>query len=374
MKKLALLLFMTSFISCKSPESKKAIIEKDTFGVLENGTVIDRYTLTNSRGMRVQIITYGGIITSVEVPNSNGQFEDVVLGYDNIEDYESNNPYFGALIGRFGNRISNGNFKIGDEEYFLAKNDGKNHLHGGEKGFDKVVWTGDSEIVDGNSKLKLTYLSPDMEEGYPGNLFVEVTYILTQENSIEIEYKATTDKATIINLTQHTYFNLSSDESILDHELFINADSYLPVDETLIPTGEIINVIDTPFDFTKSKTIGQDINLKNDQLDIGLGYDHCWVLNDKEMNMKTAAILSEFSSGIVLEIKTNEPAIQFYSGNFLNGSHPKKSSDDFYGFRSGLCLETQHFPNSPNQKNFPSVVLNPEDVYESKTIFKFSTK
>lgn len=375
MKKIAfILLIMTAVISCKNSETKKSIIEKDQFGTTKDGQQVDRYTLTNARGMRVQVITYGGIITSLEVPDRDGHFQDVVLGYDNLSEYEENNPYFGALIGRFGNRIADGKFTLEDKEYSLIQNDGKNHLHGGNKGYDKVVWGAKGTLVNGEAVLKLTYLSTDMEEGYPGNLSIEVTYTLTQENELKVDYKAATDKTTIVNLTQHSYFNLSGGEDILSHELFINADGYLPVDETLIPTGEIAAVKGTPFDFTTAKLIGADIEVENEQLNRGLGFDHCWVLNDQNSGMRTAAILSEASTGRVLKITTNEPAIQFYSGNFLDGTHPIKSSDSFYGHRSGLCLETQHYPDSPNQESFPSVVLKPSETYQSKTVFAFSAK
>lgn len=375
MKKIAfILLIMTAVISCKNSETKKSIIEKDQFGITKDGQQVDRYTLTNARGMRVQVITYGGIITSLEVPDREGHFQDVVLGYDNLSDYEENNPFFGALIGRFGNRIADGKFTLEDKEYTLAQNDGKNHLHGGVKGYDKVVWGAEGTLVNGEAVLKLTYLSPDMEEGYPGNLSVEVTYTLTQQNALKVDYKAITDKTTIVNLTQHSYFNLSGGEDILSHELYINADGYLPVDETLIPTGEIAEVKGTPFDFTSAKVIGKDINQDDTQLKRGLGFDHCWVLNDQNTGMRIAAILSESTTGRVLEISTDEPAIQFYSGNFLNGTHPIKYSDSFYGHRSGLCLETQHYPDSPNQEAFPSVVLKPGETYQTQTVFTFSTK
>lgn len=375
MKKLAFILFiMTAVISCKEANTKKSIIEKDEFGITNDGVQIDRYTLTNARGMRVQVITYGGIITSLEVPDRNGNFQDVVLGYDNLSDYENNNPYFGALIGRFGNRIADGTFTLEGEVYKLAQNDGKNHLHGGNKGFDKVIWSANGKIINGEAVLKLTYLSKDMEEGYPGNLSVEVTYTLTQDNELEVGYKATTDKTTIVNLTQHSYFNLSGGDDILSHELMINADAYLPVDETLIPTGELRAVSGTPFDFSVAKAIGKDIAHDNTQLERGLGYDHCWVLNDQNNGMRTAAVLFDKSSGRVMEITTDEPAIQFYSGNFLDGTHPVKNSDSFYGHRSGLCLETQHYPDSPNQESFPSVILNPEETYSTQTVFKFTVK
>lgn len=373
-KTLFILLIMSILISCQEAETKKSFLEKDLFGVTQDGVEIDRYTLTNARGMRLQVITYGGIITSLEVPDRQGNFQDVVLGYDQLIDYEQKNPFFGALIGRFGNRIANGKFTLEGVAYTLAQNDGKNHLHGGEKGFDKVVWSADGKLIDGEAVLKLTYLSKDMEEGYPGNLSVEVTYTLSQDNALKVTYNAVTDKPTIVNLTQHSYFNLSGKTDILDHNLTLNADTFLAVDETLIPTGELKAVSGTPFDFRTAKAIGKDIGVDDIQLKRGLGYDHCWVLNNQDKGMRTAAILSDPDSGRVMEILTDQPGIQFYSGNFLDGTYSKKNSDSFYGYRSGLCLETQHYPDSPNQSSFPSVVLKPGETYSTQTLFKFSTQ
>jgi aldose 1-epimerase len=295
-----------------------------------------------------------------------------VLGYDSLSDYEKGSPYFGALIGRYGNRIADGTFTLDDQTYSLVQNDGKNHLHGGTKGFDKVVWDASSRIENGKAVLQLNYLSKDMEEGYPGNLNTEVTYTLSKANILEVSYRATTDKKTVLNLTQHAYFNLSGTADILNHELKLNAPHYLPVDEILIPTGEIASVAGTPFDFTSFKAIGRDIKKEDIQLERGLGYDHCWVLDDSNKGLRSAAILQEVNSGIQLEVFTDQPAIQFYSGNFLDGTNPIKQSDSFYNYRSGLCLETQHFPNSPNQASFPSTELSPGEVYRTKTQFKFT--
>jgi aldose 1-epimerase len=333
---------------------------------------VDRYTLSNAAGMQVEIITYGGIITSMKVPNAAGGLNDVVLGYDSLSDYEKGSPYFGALIGRYGNRIADGSFTLDDQTYTLVQNDGKNHLHGGTKGFDKVVWSADSKIEDNKAVLQLHYLSQDMEEGYPGNLHTEVVYTLTNDNMLEVAYKATTDKKTVVNLTQHAYFNLSGAKDILDHELRLQAPRYLPIDETLIPTGEIASVEGTPFDFTSFKTIGRDIETESLQLERGLGYDHCWVLDNPNKELQTAALLKEASSGIQMEVRTDQPAIQFYSGNFLDGTNPMKQSDSFYNYRSGLCLETQHYPNAPNEASFPSTVLSPGELYSTKTQFLFS--
>ena len=366
------MLSLVGFTCCKETQTNKMAINKDFFGKTKDGTAVDRYSLSNSAGMRVQIITYGGIITTMEVPDRNGIFQDVVLGYDKLSDYEESSPYFGALIGRFGNRIAEGKFRLEGKEYTLAQNDGENHLHGGTKGFDKVVWRAFEQIQKDEVSLKLIYLSKDMEEGYPGNLSVEVLYTLTQDNTLKIKYKAVTDQTTILNLTQHSYFNLSGTNSILDHELMLNADAYLPVDETLIPTGEIVNVAKTPFDFTKPKKIGREINDEDLQLKRGLGYDHCWVLNEPNIGLRLAAVLSDPKSGRQMEVFTDQPGIQFYSGNFLDGTNPKKNSDEYYPYRSGLCLETQHYPNAPNEASFPTVVLNPQEVFTSQTQFKFS--
>jgi len=368
----SLFILLIGFFSC-TPQNKKTIqIEKDSYGITQEGQEVDRYTLSNAAGMQVEIITYGGIITSMKVPNAAGGLNDVVLGYDSLSDYEKGSPYFGALIGRYGNRIADGSFTLDDQTYTLVQNDGKNHLHGGTKGFDKVVWSADSKIEDNKAVLQLHYLSQDMEEGYPGNLHTEVVYTLTDDNMLEVAYKATTDKKTVVNLTQHAYFNLSGAKDILDHELRLQAPRYLPIDETLIPTGEIASVEGTPFDFTSFKTIGRDIETESLQLERGLGYDHCWVLDNPNKELQTAALLKEASSGIQMEVRTDQPAIQFYSGNFLDGTNPMKQSDSFYNYRSGLCLETQHYPNAPNEASFPSTVLSPGEVYSTKTQFLFS--
>ena len=360
----------------KEPMDKaKLAINKSEFGKIDDTTSIEQYTLKNTNGVEVNIITYGGRITSLKVPNKNGDFENVVLGFNNIEDYQKDNPFFGALIGRFGNRIANGKFTLEGNEYTLATNNGKNHLHGGVKGFDSVVWI--AEPIEGteDSSLKLTYLSKDGEEGYPGNLKVTVIYTLTSDNALEVSYQATTDKATIINLTQHAYFNLTGDfsKNILNHDIVLNADAFLPVDETLIPTGEIRDVKGTPFDFTSAKKIGKDINVDNKQLKLGGGYDHCWVLNGEKGTMRLVASAYDEISGRVMEVFSEEPGIQLYTGNFLNGTLPIPNGGT-YGFRTGFCLETQHYPNSPNQNKFPSVTLNPEEIYSTKTTFKFSLK
>jgi len=352
-----------------------ATIEKTTFGTTPEGESVDKYKLKNQKGMEVEVITYGGIITSLKVPNKDNVYEDVVLGYDSLAQYTKSSPYFGAIIGRYGNRIAKGKFTIDGTEYKLANNDGPNHLHGGVKGFDKVVWTAVAINGDSTASLKLTYLSKDMEEGYPGNLNTVVTYTLTNDNVLEVLYEATTDKKTIVNLTQHSYFNLSANfsKTILDHEISIYANQFIPVDATLIPTGKLADVKNTPFDFREAKMIGKDIEAKDDQLKKGQGYDHCWVLNNQNEGFKLAASAYHPESGRLLEIYSDEPGIQFYTGNFLDGTLPSKTGGT-YAHRTGFCLETQHYPNSPNQNDFPSTVLNPGEKYTSKTSFKFSVK
>ena len=350
-------------------------IEKKQFGTTQEGQNVDQYLLKNKSGMQISIITYGGIITSWTAADKNGDYKDIVLGYNTLEEYETETPYFGALIGRYGNRIAKGRFSLNDTTYALAINNGVNHLHGGLKGFDKVVWEAETMSSATEASLVLKYLSEDMEEGYPGNLATTVTYTLNDNDELEVKYEASTDKTTIVNLTQHSYFNLSADfnQTVLDHELIINADAFIPVDETLIPLGNLSDVSQTPFDFRASKRIGQHIDEENAQLINGLGYDHCWALNDQDKGMRFAASAYEPVSGRLLEVFTDEPGIQFYSGNFLDGSLPSKTGG-VYEQRTGFCLETQHYPDSPNQEDFLSVVLQPDEKYESTTTFKLSVK
>tara|TARA_B100001063_G_scaffold50895_1_gene44967 strand:- start:3039 stop:4106 length:1068 start_codon:yes stop_codon:yes gene_type:complete len=354
---------------------KAITISKSDYGKTPGGISVEQYILKNKKGMKIAIITYGGIITSWTAPNKNGIYQDIVLGYNSLDEYIKSTPYFGAIIGRYGNRIANGKFTLEGIEYTLAQNDGPNNLHGGIKGFDKVVWNAVEVISDTSIGLKLTYHSKDMEEGFPGNLETVVTYTLSEDNTLEVLYEATTDKKTIINLTQHSYFNLSGDfnKTILNHEITIDADTYIPVDETLIPTGELATVAGTPFDFRKPKTMALEINADNDQLKKGGGYDHCWVLNDQDEGMRLNATAYHPETGRLLEVFSNEPGIQLYSGNFLVETLPSKNGGT-YAYRSGFCLETQHYPDSPNQNNFPSVVLSPGEKYSSKTSFKFSVK
>lgn len=361
-------------------EQENMKVIKTDFGSLEDGTPVDLYTLSNENGVEIKITNYGGTILSLKVPDKEGKLEDVVLGFDSIADYRSDvylqeGPYFGALIGRYGNRIANGKFTLDGVEYELATNNGPNHLHGGIQGFDKVVWEAEKLESEEGVGLKLHYVSEDGEEGYPGQLSVDVVYLLTPDNELEIDYKATTDKATIVNLTNHSYFNLTGNakRDILAHEVMINADKFVPVNETLIPTGELKEVEGTPFDFTEPTAVGKRINDKNEQLEYGKGYDHCWVLNGEKGEMKVAATVHEPNSGRFMEVFTTEPGIQFYTGNFLNGKLTGKNGVA-YQQRYGLCLETEHFPDSPNQPRFPSVELRPEETYQTKTTYKFSVK
>jgi aldose 1-epimerase len=376
MMSLALLNFQCKKNTTINTTSDQVSIEKSTFGTLPNGQQVDSYTLKNKKGMEVAIMTYGGIITSLKVPNKDGKSEEVVLGFNSLEQYTKPNPYFGALIGRYGNRIAKGKFTLDGKDYSLAINNEPNALHGGPEGFHRVVWTAvESKGGATAASLKLKYLSKDMEEGYPGNLTVFVTYTLHDDNSLEVSYEATTDKKTIVNLTQHSYFNLSADftKPILDHEITIDADKLVPVDATLIPTGDLTDVANTPFDFRKPKLIGKEIEAKDEQIKRGLGYDHCWVLNNQNKGNRFAASAYEPKSGRLLEVFTDQPGIQFYTGNFLDGTLPMREKG-VYAHRTGFCLETQHYPDSPNQKTFPSTVLNPGEQYKTKTTFKFSVK
>jgi aldose 1-epimerase len=355
-------------------QSKKNITV-NSFGKLPDGTAVSLYTLTNANGMTMTVMNYGGIITSLKAPDKNGVFEDVVLGYDSLAGYLKSSPYFGALIGRYGNRIAKGKFSLDGKEYTLAQNNNVNNLHGGPKGFDTRFWNIKEHDVDNGAALILSYVSKDMEEGFPGNLTVDVIYHLTDSNELKIDYKATTDKKTIVNLTQHSYFNLSGNTKtdILSHELMMNADQFVPVDETLIPTGKLKSVSETPFDFKTPTAIGSRIDKKDQQLRFGGGYDHCWVLNTKGDISKVAATVHDPSTGRVMSVYTTEPGLQFYSGNFLDGSITGKYNV-VYKHRYGFCLETEHFPDSPNQKDFPSVVLNPGQEYRTQTVYSFSTK
>ncbi|MCA1650140.1 MAG: galactose mutarotase [Acidobacteria bacterium] len=345
-------------------------VRSEAFGKTADGQQVELYTLTNANGIEVRAMTYGGIITSLKVPDRSGRMADVVLGFDTLDAYLKGHPYFGAIIGRYGNRIAKGRFTVGGRTYTLATNNGPNHLHGGNKGFDKVVWS--AAPVAGQSAVAFTRTSPDGEEGYPGNLTVRVTYTLTDKNELTVDYHATTDKATPVNLTHHSYFNLAGDGAgdILGHELTIHADRYTPVDATLIPTGAIAPVQRTPFDFRTPTAIGMRIDQPDEQLKNGKGYDHNWVLTRRGAGLQPAARLTDPASGRTLEVATTEPGMQFYAGNFLDGTLTGKGGH-VYKHRAGLCLETQHFPDSPNQPSFPSTILQPGLEYRSKTVFTF---
>ena len=364
--KLLLVLFVFVF-GCQ----RSSNVTVEDWGNLPDGKQVKLYTLKNQTGMTLKVSDYGGIITHLTAPDRHGAFADVVLGFDSLSNYIKSSPYFGALIGRYGNRIAKGKFILNDSTYTLETNNGINSLHGGIKGFDKAVWK--TEIVNNNEpSIKLTYLSKDGEEGFPGNLSVSVTYTLTHTNEVRIKYEATTDKPTIVNLTNHSYFNLNMvHEDVLSHVLTLNADSFVEVDSSLIPT-KIATVTNTPFDFRVSKPIGKDIrNFENDQVKKGGGYDHCWVLKKSATPLTLAAAVIERFSGRKMEVLTTEPGVQLYTGNFLNGISGKNGKT--YGKNSGFCLETQHYPDSPNQKSFPTVTLNPGQSYYSETIFRFST-
>ena len=342
------------------------------FGKLKNGENVYKYLLKNDK-CEVELITYGGIITSIKVPDLNGNLIDVALGFNDFDSYLEGHPYFGAIVGRYANRIDNGSFSIDDNDYSIPINNNGTSLHGGIKGFDKVNWNVVSYDSINHNSIKLNYLSKHMEEGYPGNLNTYVKYTLTEDNELVVEYQAETDKPTVLNLTQHTYFNLSGESSgdILDHNLLINADSFLPVNEKIIPTGEIISVENTPFDFRKIKKIGKDINIEDRQLKLGNGYDHCWVLNDYNKKSRKIGEVNSNKTKINMEIFSDLPGVQLYTGNFLDGSLNSKK-DLKYINRSGFCLETQFYPNSPNNQNFPSTKLEPGKIFYSKTSFKFS--
>jgi aldose 1-epimerase len=347
---------------------KKMSIEKQAFGKTADGKDVDLYTLTNANGLKTQITNYGGIVTTLHVPDRDGKLDDIVLGYETLDEYIANSPYFGALIGRCGNRIGKGKFSLEGVEYTLATNDGANHLHGGTKGFDKVVWDAEPLETPDGPAIKLTYLSADGEEGYPGNLKSTAIYTLTNDNELKVEYEAETDKTTVLNLTHHGYFNLAGHGSgdILSHELMLTADNYTPVDEGLIPTGEIRAVKGTPMDFTTPTAVGARIEK------VKGGYDHNYVLNNSDGSLALAASVYEPKTGRLMEISTTEPAIQFYSGNFLDGSNKGKGA--VYNKHNGFCLETQHYPDSPNKPEFPSIVLKPGEKYTHLTVHKFSAK
>ena len=374
------------FVGCKN-QSQKSVSEQElnksepssklnesTFR--GNHDSIQLFTIKNKNKLSATFTNYGQRLVELIIPDKNGDLADVVLGFYTLDGYLSaSENYFGSMVGRYGNRIAKGKFSIGTENYILATNNGENHLHGGAKGFNDEIW---KAVQVAENKLEFSRLSPHMEEGYPGNLNVKVTYTLTNENELLIEYAATTDKPTAVNLTHHSFFNLKGEGegTINNHILTINAAGFTPVNSTLIPTGVIDNVTGTPFDFTQPKGIGRDLNVENEQLKNGFGYDHNFVLNEVPKNQEGltfAARVEEPESGRVMEIYTNEPGLQFYGGNFLDGKTIGKSGKP-YDYRGAFCLETQHFPDSPNQPNFPNTILNPGEVYKSICIYKFSVK
>jgi aldose 1-epimerase len=359
-----------------APATKaSAAVTSAPFGTLPDGTAVEVYTLTNVNGIEVRAITYGGIIVSLKTPDRDGRLGDIVLGFETLAGYLGKSPYFGSLVGRYGNRIAKARFTLDGRTYQLAANDGPNHLHGGLKGFDKVVWAAKSFKDQRGVGVAFTRTSPDGEEGYPGALTSTITYTLTDRNQLRVMYESTTDTPTVLNLTQHSYFNLAGDGAgdILAHMMTIDAAQYTPVDATLIPTGELATVEGTPFDFRKPMAIGARINGDHEQLRRGRGYDHNFVLTRKGPGLSRAAHVHEPKSGRTLEVETTEPGVQFYTGNFLDGTLTGKSGH-VYAHRTGFCLETQHFPDSPNQPAFPSTVLRPGSTLRSETVFTFGVQ
>jgi len=371
-----LLVDMITIGSWPAKAEAKSTMKKQSFGKTSDGRPVDLYTLTNQKGMEVAITNFGGIVVSLKVPDRTGKFDDVVLGYDSLDGYLTNKAFFGALIGRYGNRIAHGKFTLNGQTYTLPKNDGDNTLHGGPEAFNKKLWTAKDVSSSKGQALELTYMSPDGEEGFPGNLNAKVVYTLNDQNELTIAYSATTDKDTVVNLTNHSYFNLAGQGTgdILRHELMIKGDHITAVDETLIPTGELRPVKGTPFDFTHATAIGARIDQDDPQLKLGKGYDHNWVLNDHGSRSPVlVAEAYEPKSGRVLQVLSTEPGVQFYSGNFLDGTIHGKGNK-LYNHRYGFCLETQHFPDSPNHPKFPSTTLKPGQTYSTTTVFKFSTR
>lgn len=359
--------------SSQDAKTMTPTVTEQPFGSLADGRAVRLFTLKNAQGIELDVTNYGGIITRLLTPDAKGHSADIVLGYDNLAQYLENNPYFGAIIGRYGNRIAGGTFALNGQTYQLAANDGANHLHGGVQGFDKKLWDAKAFAQDDAAVLVLSLLSPDGDQGYPGNLQVEVTYRLTNSNELQMTFAATTDKTTVVNLTQHSYFNLAGGGDILGHELTIPAAQMTPVGAGLIPTGQLQDVAGTPFDFRTAKAIGRDIQADDPQLKLGLGYDHNFVLkHTPDQHLLLAGRVLEPKSGRVLEVLTDDIAVQFYSGNFLDGT--LKGKGQTYGHRSGFCLEPQHFPDAPNQPQFASTVLEPGQQYQSRIVYRFSTQ
>ncbi|HKW32012.1 MAG TPA: aldose epimerase family protein [Candidatus Acidoferrum sp.] len=367
---------LMSTLAASGAAAKPGSTKKSSFGKSPDGEAVDLYTLTNKNGVEVGITTYGGSVVTFKVPDRNGKLGDIVLGFDSVDGYVNNTSYIGALIGRYGNRIGHAQFTLDGKTYTLAKNNGENTLHGGTKGFNKAVWTVKEIPTKDGQALELTYLSKDGEEGFPGNLHVRVVYTLEDSNALRIDYSATSDKDTVVNLTNHSYFNLAGPGSgdILGHVMMIDADKFTPVDSGLIPTGELRDVAGTPFDFRKPTEIGARVNSDEGQIKLGGGYDHNFVLNRMQgAPISLAARVVEPKTGRVMEVWTTEPGVQFYTGNFLDGSLKGKGGVS-YTKRSAFCLETQHFPDSPNKPEFPSTELKPGERYHTTTIYKFSTE
>ncbi len=348
-------------------------ITRRAFGVTNEGATIDCYTLTNSQNLTAEILTYGGTLMALRVPDRNGELDDVLLGFETLAPYLGEHPYFGVLVGRYANRIAGGRFELNGVAYQLARNNGPNHLHGGPNGFHRQIWKAQERAADDEPSLELTYLSRDGEEGYPGNLAVTVIYTLTEENEVRIDYTATTDADTVVNLTNHAYFNLAGTGTILDHELQLFASRFLPTDATSIPLGELRAVQGTPMDFTSPTAIGARIASDDEQIRHGQGYDHNWVLDKGDGVLGLAARLYERSTGRLMEVSTTQPGVQFYSGNLLDGSLTGKGGHNYVKY-NGLCLETQHFPDSPNQPQFPSTVLRAGERFHQTTIYSFATR
>ena len=369
---LALSLGLVGAAQAAAPASK---ITKEAFGKTTDSTPVDLYTLVNAKGSSVKITNFGGIVVAICVPDRDGKLGDVALGYDKLEDYLKATPYFGALIGRYGNRIAKGKFTLDGKEYTLAVNNGPNALHGGKLGFDKVVWKATPKVTRAGATLTLEYLSKDGEEGYPGNLNVKAVYTWTNKNELKLDFTATTDKDTIVNLTNHSYFNLAGAGSgdVLKHEVQINSTKLVPVDSTLIPTGELKPVAGTPFDFTTPHAIGERIGANDEQIKFGGGYDHCWALDKADGKLNVAAMVTEPTTGRVLEVLTTEPGLQFYTGNFLDGSNIGKGGKA-YQFRNAFCMEPEHYPDSPNKPQFPSCVLKPGQTYKHTMVYRFTVK
>ena len=376
LKILAVSLSAAALVGCthpSKPSQQQGQIIVKPFGQTKDGTAVSLYTLRNNKGAEAAICNYGGLVIFLKVPDRHGHLGDVVLGYDDLDGYLKDTPYFGALIGRYGNRIAKGKFTLEGKEYTLATNNGPNALHGGLKGFDKVVWEPRILASLEGPSLELKYVSKDGEEGYPGTLSVTAVYTLTADNGLKVEFIATTDKDTILNLTHHSYFNLAGKGDILNHQVMLPADKFTPVGDTLIPTGELKPVQGTPFDFRTPTAIGARIGQDDEQLKFGKGYDHNWVFNKPTGQLGLMARVYELASGRVMEVWSTEPGLQFYSGNFLDGTIKGKGGW-VYQFRNGFCMEPQHYPDSPNHPTFPTVVLKPGEVYKNTIIYKFSVQ